>query len=163
MDTGRTRSTHVTKSNMAARAGLVEYWVMFASLGAVCSVLVDLLAVAANWIEDPCKWNHLQVLQGWELNSWSGDNIGHDWNGTLKDLWIWRDLGLALRPLLNWLLYKMVCQTTILSYKAIFFSLVHCPVYFYSFLHKLTEYCFCINLQSPTKVWCWKSNISQFA
>jgi len=28
---------------------------MFASLGAVCSVLVDLLAVAANWIEDPCK------------------------------------------------------------------------------------------------------------
>ena len=42
-------------SNMAARAGLVEYRVMFASLGAVCSVLVDLLAVAANWIEDPCK------------------------------------------------------------------------------------------------------------
>ena len=37
---------------------------MFASLGAVCSVLVDLVAVAANWIEDPCKWNHLQLLQG---------------------------------------------------------------------------------------------------
>ena len=55
MDTGKTRSTHVTKSNMAARAGLVEYRVMFASLGAVCSVLVDLLADAANWIEDPCK------------------------------------------------------------------------------------------------------------
>ena len=55
MDTGRTRSTHVTKSNMAARAELVEYRVMFASLGAVCSVLVDLLAVAANWIEDPCN------------------------------------------------------------------------------------------------------------
>ena len=57
MDTGKTRSTHVTKSNMAARAGLVEYRVMFASLGASysCSVLVDLLAVAANWIEDPCK------------------------------------------------------------------------------------------------------------
>jgi len=36
-------------------AGLVDYRVMFASLGAVCSVLVDLLAVAANWIEDPCK------------------------------------------------------------------------------------------------------------
>ena len=54
MDTGKTRSTHVTKSNMAARAGLVEYRVI-ASLGAVCSVLVDLLAVAANWIEDPCK------------------------------------------------------------------------------------------------------------
>ena len=51
MDTGKTRSTHVTKSNMAARAGRV----MFASLGAVCSVLVDLLAVAANWIVDPCK------------------------------------------------------------------------------------------------------------
>ena len=51
MDTGKTRSTHVTKSNMAA----VEYRVMFASLGAVCSVLVDLLAVAPNWIEDPCK------------------------------------------------------------------------------------------------------------
>ena len=29
--------------------------VMFASLGAVCSVLVDLLAFAANWIEDPCN------------------------------------------------------------------------------------------------------------
>ena len=55
MDTGKTRSTHVTKSNMAARAELVEYRVMFASLGAVCSVLVDLLAVAANWIVDPCK------------------------------------------------------------------------------------------------------------
>ena len=55
MDTGRTRSTHVAKSNMAARAGLVEYRVMFAALGAVCSVLVDLLAVAANGIEDPCK------------------------------------------------------------------------------------------------------------
>ena len=55
MDTGNTRSTHVTKSNMAARAGLVEYRVMSASLGAVCSVLVDLLANAANWIEDPCK------------------------------------------------------------------------------------------------------------
>jgi len=51
MDTG----THVTKSNMAARAGLVEYRVIFASLGTVCSVLVDLLAVVANWIEDPCK------------------------------------------------------------------------------------------------------------
>ena len=62
MDTGKTRSTHVRKSNMAARA--VEYRVMFASLGAVCSVLVDLLAVAANWIEDPCKRNHLQLLQG---------------------------------------------------------------------------------------------------
>jgi len=55
MDTGKTRGTHVTKSNMAARAGLVEQGVMFASLGAVCKVLVDLLAVAANWIEDPCK------------------------------------------------------------------------------------------------------------
>ena len=55
MDAGKTRSTHVTKSNMAARPGLVEYRVMFASLGAVCSVLVDLLAVAANWIVDPCK------------------------------------------------------------------------------------------------------------
>ena len=55
MDTGRTRSTHVTKSIMAARAGLVVYRVMFASLGAVCSVLVDLLAVSANWIVDPCK------------------------------------------------------------------------------------------------------------
>ena len=54
MDTGQTRSTHVTKSNMAARAGLVEYQVMFASLGVVCSVLVDLLADAANWIDDPC-------------------------------------------------------------------------------------------------------------
>ena len=54
----------VTKSNMAARAGLVEYRVMFASLGAVCSVLVDLLAVTANWIEDPCKRNHLRLLQG---------------------------------------------------------------------------------------------------
>ena len=41
MDKGKTRSTHVTKSNMAARAGLVEYRVTFASLGAVCSVLVD--------------------------------------------------------------------------------------------------------------------------
>jgi len=39
----------------AERAGLVEYRVMFASLGAVCSVLVDLLTVAANWIVDPCK------------------------------------------------------------------------------------------------------------
>ena len=48
MDTGKIRSTHVTKSNMAARAGLVEYRVMFASLGALCIVLVDLLAVAAN-------------------------------------------------------------------------------------------------------------------
>ena len=55
IDTGKTRSTHVTKSNMAARARLVEYRVMFASLGAVCSVLVDMLADAANWIEDPCK------------------------------------------------------------------------------------------------------------
>ena len=53
MDTGKTRSTHVTKSNMAGTAGLVEYRVMFASLGAVCSVLVDLLAIAANWIENP--------------------------------------------------------------------------------------------------------------
>jgi len=43
------------KSNRAARAGLVEFPVMFASLGANCSVLVDLLAVAANWIVDPCK------------------------------------------------------------------------------------------------------------
>ena len=34
---------------------LVEYRVMFTSLGAVCSALVDLLADAANWIEDPCK------------------------------------------------------------------------------------------------------------
>ena len=34
MDTGKTRGTHVTKSNMAA----VKYRVMFASLGAVCSV-----------------------------------------------------------------------------------------------------------------------------
>jgi len=40
---------------MAARAGLLEDRVMFASLGAVCSVLVVLLADAANWIEDPCK------------------------------------------------------------------------------------------------------------
>jgi len=40
---------------MAGRAGLVEYRVMFASLAAVCSVLVDLLAVAANWIVNPCK------------------------------------------------------------------------------------------------------------
>jgi len=55
MDTGKTRTTHVTKSNMAAKAGLLDYRVMFASLGAVCSVLVDLLAVAANWIVDPCK------------------------------------------------------------------------------------------------------------
>ena len=56
MDTGNTRSTHVTKlSNMAARAGLVEYRVVFATLGAVSSVLIDLLAVAANWIDDPCK------------------------------------------------------------------------------------------------------------
>ena len=55
MDTGKTRSTHVTKSNMSARAGLAEHRVMFTSLGAVCSVLVDLLAVAANWIVDPCK------------------------------------------------------------------------------------------------------------
>ena len=55
IDTGKTRSTQVTKFNMAARAGLVEYRVMFASLGSVCCVLVDLLAVAANWIEDPCK------------------------------------------------------------------------------------------------------------
>jgi len=47
-----------------ARAELVEYRVMFASLGAVCSVLVDLLAVAANWIEDPCERNHLRMLQG---------------------------------------------------------------------------------------------------
>jgi len=38
---------------MAATAGLVEYRVMFASLGALCSVLVNLLAVAANWIEEP--------------------------------------------------------------------------------------------------------------
>jgi len=53
MDTGKTRGTHVTKSNMAATAGLVEYRVMFASLGALCSVLVNLLAVAANWIEEP--------------------------------------------------------------------------------------------------------------
>jgi len=102
-------------------AGLAEYRVMFASLGVVCSVLVDLLAVAANWIEDPCKWNHLRLLQGWELNSSSGDNNRHDdRNGTLKDLWIRRDLGLALRPLLNWLLYKMVCQTAIVSYRAYF-------------------------------------------
>jgi len=36
---------------------------MFAFLGAVRSVLVDLLAVAANWIEDPCKRNHLHLLQ----------------------------------------------------------------------------------------------------
>ena len=64
MDTGKTRSTHVTKSNMAVRAGLVEHRVMFASLGAVCSVLADLLVVAANWIEDPCKRNHLRLLQG---------------------------------------------------------------------------------------------------
>ena len=49
---------------MAARAGLVEYRVKFASLGAVCSVFVDLLTVAANWIEDPCKCNHLRLLQG---------------------------------------------------------------------------------------------------
>ena len=55
MDTGTTQSTYVTKFNMAARAGLLEYRVMFASLGAVCSALVDLLAVAANWIVDPCK------------------------------------------------------------------------------------------------------------
>ena len=64
MDTGKTRSTHVTKSNMAARAGLIEYRVMFDSLGAVCSVLVHLLEVAANWIEDPCKKNHLRLQQG---------------------------------------------------------------------------------------------------
>jgi len=51
MDTGKIRSTFVTKSNMAA----VEYRVMFASQGPVCSVLVDLLAVATNWIEDPSK------------------------------------------------------------------------------------------------------------
>ena len=43
---------------------LVEYRVTFTSLEAVCSVLVDLLAVAANWIEDPCKRNHLRLLQG---------------------------------------------------------------------------------------------------
>ena len=49
---------------MAARAELVEYRVMFASLGDVCSVLADLLVVAANWIEDPCKRNHLRLLQG---------------------------------------------------------------------------------------------------
>jgi len=49
---------------MAVRAGLLEYRVMFASLGAVCSVLADLLTVAANWIEDPCKRNHLRLLQG---------------------------------------------------------------------------------------------------
>jgi len=55
MDTGKIPSTHVMKSNMVVRAGLLEYRVMFASLGAVCSVLVDLLAVAANWIVDPCK------------------------------------------------------------------------------------------------------------
>ena len=55
MDTGKSRSTHVTKSNMAVKAGLVEYRVLFASLGAVCSDLVNLLAVAANWIEDLCK------------------------------------------------------------------------------------------------------------
>jgi len=54
---------------MAARAELVEYRVMFASLGAVCSVLVNLLAVAANWIEDLCKRNHLRLLQGLEVNS----------------------------------------------------------------------------------------------
>ena len=43
MDTGKTRSTHVTKSSRVVTAGLVEYRVMFASLRAVCSVLVDLL------------------------------------------------------------------------------------------------------------------------
>jgi len=40
---------------MAARAPLVELRVTFASLGAICSVLVDLLAVAASWTVDPCK------------------------------------------------------------------------------------------------------------
>ena len=37
---------------MAGRVRLVEYRVLFASLGAVCSVLVDLLAVAATWIAE---------------------------------------------------------------------------------------------------------------
>ena len=73
MDTGKTRSTHATKSNMAARAGLMEYRVTFASLGAVCSVLVDLLVVAGNWTDDPagqtcCNWTD-GLLQGSELNS----------------------------------------------------------------------------------------------
>ena len=49
---------------MATRAGLVEYRVMFASLGAVCSVFIDMLVDTANWIEDPCKRNHLRMLQG---------------------------------------------------------------------------------------------------
>jgi len=40
---------------MAVRAGLVEYPTIFVSLGAACSILVELLAVAAYWIEDPCK------------------------------------------------------------------------------------------------------------
>jgi len=82
----------VTKSNMAARAGLVEYRVTFASLGAVCTVLVDLLVVAGNWTDDPCKRNYFRLLQGSDLNSWSGDNDRRDRNGTLKDLWVGRDL-----------------------------------------------------------------------
>ena len=44
----------------------------------------------------------------------------------------------------------MVCQTTIVSYKAYLFSSVDCPVYIYSFLNRLTEYCFRIN-NSPQR------------
>ena len=39
---------------------------------------------------------------------------------------------------------------TIASYKAHFFSLVDCPVYFYSFLNRLTEYYF-VKINSPLR------------
>ena len=55
---------HVTKSNIEVRAGLVEDRTMFTSLGAVCSVLVDLTAISANWIKEPCNSNNLWPLQG---------------------------------------------------------------------------------------------------
>ena len=56
MDTGKTRtdSCHEIQHGGESRIGGVLSDVCF-SLAALCSVLVDLLAVAANWIEDPCK------------------------------------------------------------------------------------------------------------
>ena len=40
--------------------------------------------------------------------------------------------------------YDPGMSDTIVSYKAHIFSLVDCPVYFYSFLNRSTEYCFCL-------------------
>ena len=67
-----------------------------------------------------------------EMEPWRISEFGATWVGSKA--------ALELIPLQNGM------SDNNFFLKSLFFSLVDHPVYFYSFLNRLTEHCFCINL-----------------